>query len=222
MLDDLIAIVAPHHCFGCQKIGSLLCGNCKYDIIAEPFEACISCGRDLAGPTGICRLCDVPYQRAWCVGWRQDYLQQLIDSFKFDNARAAYKPLADLLHAHLPVLPQNTIIVPIPTVSSHIRERGYDHMMLIARQFGRQCKLPVVSHLQRATTTKQRGAGYKQRRDQAKEAFRCPAQLDPEAIYLLLDDVATTGATLRYAALQLQNAGAQTIWVASISKQALD
>ena len=222
MLDNLIAIVAPHHCSGCQKIGSLLCGNCKYDIIAEPFEACISCGGNLAGPTGICGLCTVPYQQAWCVGWRQEYLQQLIGSFKFSNARAAYVPLADLLDAHLPVLPPNTIIVPIPTVSSHIRERGYDHMMLVARRLGRQRKLPVVSHLQRATTTKQRGADRKQRMDQAKGAFHCSTRLDPEATYLLLDDVVTTGATLRYAALQLQNAGAQTIWAASISKQALD
>ena len=107
------------------------------------------------------------------------------------------EPLASLLHERLPELPANVIIVPIPTVSGHVRERGFDHMSLIARRFAKRRGLPVASVLRRITSTKQRDASRTKRIAQAKAAFECPRQLDSEKIYLLLDDVMTTGSTMR-------------------------
>jgi ComF family protein len=222
MIDKLLSFVAPHHCSGCAQTGSLLCDNCKYDIIQEPFGACSACGKRIAGSNGLCGECQVPYQRAWSVADRRDHLQQLIDNYKFTNTKAAYAPLADLLHARLPELPSNTVIVPIPTVSSHIRQRGYDHMLLVVRRLGRLRKLPVATNLQRATNTKQRSAGRALRIQQAKKAFVCRRTLDSSLTYLLIDDVITTGSTVKYAAQTLLDAGATTVWVASISRQPLD
>lgn len=222
MIDTLLSLIAPHRCSGCSKTGILLCDNCKYDITSESFAACVTCGSGIAGISGICADCTVPYQRAWCVADRRDHLQRLIGNYKFTNARAAYRPLADLLDARLPELPAETVIVPVPTVSSHIRERGYDHMLLIARRLGRRRGLPVSTRLQRVTSTKQRAAGRRQRTEQAKVAFACHVQLDPDLTYLLVDDVITTGATVRYATHALLNAGAKNVWVASISRQPLE
>lgn len=222
MIDSLLSIVAPHHCCGCGFGGTLLCDNCKYDIISEPFSACIACGRGVTGKNGLCNGCHMPYSRAWCVSARQDQLQRLIDSFKFTNARAAYRSLAGLFHEHLPELPSNVRVVPVPTISSHIRQRGYDHTLLISKRFARIRALEVDTVLQRATDTMQRGAGRRLRTEQAKKAFACPKPLSPDSIYLLIDDVVTTGATVKYAAQTLVDAGAQTVWVASISRQPLD
>ncbi len=222
MIDKLMSFVAPHHCSGCDIPGTLLCNNCKYDITSEPFSSCVACGKGVAGASGICGNCTVPYQRAWCVADRRDHLQRLIGNYKFTNARSAYVPLADLLHQHLPELPTNTIIVPVPTVSSHIRQRGYDHMFLITRRFGRKRGLPAITSLQRVTSTKQRSASAKQREKNAKAAFVCRRQLDADKIYILIDDVITTGSTVKYAAQALLDAGAGTVWVASISRQPLD
>ena len=222
MIDQILAYVAPHPCSGCALSGTLLCDNCKYDIASEPFSACAACGKGLAGTHGICSRCTVPYQRAWCVADRREALERLIDKYKFYNTRAAHVPLSDLLHAHLPELPENTVIVPIPTVSSHVRQRGYDHMLLVARRLARLRKLPISTTLARATSTKQFGSGRAQRIAQAKLAFRCDRPLDPTRVYLLLDDVITTGSTMRYAARTLQGAGAQSVWIASISRQPMD
>lgn len=164
----------------------------------------------------------MPYQRAWCVADRRDHLQRLIGNYKFTNARAAYKPLAQLLSERLPELPAETIVMPIPTVSAHIRQRGYDHMLLLSRHFARLRGLSIDTSLQRATNTTQRGSGVRQRARQAKAAFICNRQLDDGKIYLLIDDVITSGATVKYAAQILLNAGASTVWVASISRQPLD
>ncbi len=222
MLDTLLSFVAPHHCCGCGETGTLLCDNCKYDIMSEPFEACIACGKGLVSRNGLCGVCKVPYQRAWCVADRRDHLQRLIGNYKFTNARAAYMPLAQLLSDRLPELPAETVIVPIPTINSHIRQRGYDHMGLIARRLAHLRALSVDISLQRITNTTQRGSGMRERAKQAKAAFMCAKQLDDKKIYLLIDDVVTSGATVKYAAQTLLDAGASTVWVASISRQPLD
>ncbi|MDB5177188.1 MAG: putative Phosphoribosyltransferase [Candidatus Saccharibacteria bacterium] len=222
MIDTLLSFVAPHHCSGCAQIGSLLCDNCKYDITQEPYGACCACGKGLVTAKGLCGSCRVPYERAWCVADRRDQLQRLIGNYKFTNTRAAYRPLADLLHAHLPELPSNVVIVPVPTVNSHIRQRGYDHMLLVANRLAKLRGISVATDLQRATNTKQRAAGRAQRIKQAKKAFMCQKSLDPSLIYLLIDDVITTGSTVKYASQTLIDAGAQTVWVASISRQPLE
>src|SRR5664280_1390043 len=127
MLERTLSLIAPHHCCGCDKIGSLLCNNCKYNITSEPKMVCIVCHRP-TGRTWLCNTCRLPYERAWVVGERDGILQRLVGLYKFERAQSAYKVLGDLLLAVLPELPANTVVVPVPTTSSRIRERGYDHM----------------------------------------------------------------------------------------------
>ena len=222
MIDGLLSRLAPHLCQSCGEIGTLLCDSCKYDIVSEVFNVCVSCAKP-AGNIGICGECRPGYSQAWCVGERGGVLQRLIGLYKFQNAKAAHQPLGDLLCERLPVLPSSTVIVPVPTVASHIRQRGYDHTLLMARYVAKKQGLTCRSILDRATNTMQRHADYAKRKAQAKAAFRSAnGQLDPQVPYLLLDDVITTGATLRYAAKTLRQAGAETIWVAALARQTLD
>ena len=222
MFDTVLSYIAPHHCSGCDISGTLLCDNCKYDIISEPFSMCVACGKNSAGRNGLCGHCKVPYSRAWCVSARRDHLQRLIGNYKFTNARSAYIPLAQLLDDYLPDLPADTVIVPVPTANSHVRQRGYDHMLLIAQQLGKLRRMSVDTSLRRVTDTKQRSASAQQRTENAKSAFTCGDTLDHTKNFLLIDDVITTGATVKYASNTLLGAGAETVWVASISRQPLD
>lgn len=220
MIDTLLASLAPHLCFGCGQIGTLICQSCKEDIITDVAGCCIVCDRQ-AGDYLCSNHADV-IEHGWYVASRTGPLEALIDAYKFENAKAAYLSLAEILKARLPDLPRETVIIPIPTISHHIRQRGYDHVQLIARELGRQLGLTVAPRLQRLTATKQRDASMRQRELQAKRAFAVKGELRPDAPYLLIDDVATTGATLRYAAQALRDAGAQQIWVAAIARQPLD
>lgn len=220
MIDELLQVVAPHYCYGCGQIGGSLCVNCKYDIIDEGFERCIVCASP--SPVGICSSCRTSYDKAWCVGERTDALRRSIDALKFERARAVHKSLAELLDERLPVLPAETIVVAVPTIASHIRKRGYDHTKLIARYFARKRNLRHVDALQRTSNTKQLGASRKQRFLQAEAAFSCPASLDSNQPYLLIDDIVTTNATVRYAARELKVAGAKDVWVAVLARQVLD
>lgn len=221
MIDALLSPFAPHLCCGCGTIGRLLCDNCKYNITSEVYSGCVGCGR-LAGSKNVCNACRVSYPVGWCVGERSGVLQRLIGDFKFQRMYAAYRPLADLLLQTVGQLPEGTVVVPIPTVASHIRQRGYDHTAVIAKRFALRRKLRMMPYLQRRTNTKQRDANFQTRQRQAKEAFMVRGTLDPSVPYLIIDDVVTTGATIRYAAAALRQAGAQTIFVAVIARQPLD
>jgi ComF family protein len=164
----------------------------------------------------------MPYERAWCVGERSGVLQRLVGDFKFQNMFAAYIPLAQLLDERISELPADTIIVPVPTVAAHIRERGYDHTYVITKRIAKRRGLKMRPVLIRLTNTKQRDAGRQQRIEQAKVAFGISGAIDNEAHYLIIDDVVTTGATMQYAAETLRQAGAEHVWVAAIARQTLD
>lgn len=221
MIDKLLSYIAPHLCCGCDKTGSLLCDDCKYDINHDSSILCISCGTGTTD-AGVCRGCDVTYSRAWCVGERSGVLQRLIGDFKFQNMYAAYRPLSQLLIERIDQLPSNTIVVPIPTVSSHIRERGYDHTLLLAKQVAKHHNIQLRQVITRTSSTKQRGASKVLRIAQAKVAFDITGKVNSSVPYLLIDDVVTTGATIKYAARALHQAGATQIWVAVIARQPLD
>lgn len=220
MLDSLISLLAPHLCCSCGVLGSVLCDSCKYNIVSESYSACIACGRD-KGAAEVCNSCRLPYSKTWCVGERSDILQRLIGIFKFQNAYAARHDLAALLLGRLPQLPANTIVVPVPTVASHIRERGFDHAYELARMVAKKRGLACQQVLSRMTSTKQRDASRSARIQQAKRAFEVRRTVAAVPC-LLIDDVVTTGATVRYAAKALKDAGASEVWVAVIARQPLD
>jgi len=220
MIDKMLSLVAPHPCSGCGKVGSLLCDDCKSDIISHPFIGCIVCD----GPSynGVCRKHHLPYKKAWVVGERRDTLQRLISSFKFQNAKEGAAVLATLLDERLPHLPENTVVVPIPTIAPHVRQRGYDHTRLIAKQFAKRRHLDWEPLIQRKDKSIQKNAGRLLRKRQATKAFYIKGAVDPRTHYLVVDDVITTGATLEYASQLLKDAGATSIWVGAIARQPLD
>lgn len=220
MLHKLFDYIAPHYCCSCGDIGGLLCESCKYDIIHERFDGCLLCGRLSLLPS--CSRCRSVISKTWCGGERSGGLEVLINRYKFEYAEAAYSSLGDIMLATLPQLPLETIIVPIPTVRAHIRQRGYDHAFLLARYIARERGLALAQPLRRRTATVQRGADKKTRIAQAKEAFRIVGSVKVDIPYLLIDDVVTTGSTLQYAAQALRGAGATTVWAAAVARQPLD
>lgn len=220
MVDSLLATIAPHLCFGCGFEGTALCDSCKYDIGLEQYERCIVCGQLSA--QGVCARHRLAYSRAWCVGERRDALERLIDAYKFERVRAAASELAELLHRRLPEFPTNTIVVPVPTVSGHIRQRGYDHALLLARRFARLRGLSTAPLLRRVGNATQHGSSKAERLTQAQRAFQVSSGVDPTATYLVIDDIITTGATLDWATKRLAEAGARQIFVAALAKQPLD
>lgn len=222
MIEVILQQLAPHLCFGCGKTGTPLCNNCKYYITSEPFSGCILCGN--VASEGICAQHDAPICKAWVVGERRTVLKSVIDAYKFENVKAASTVLVDLIDGRLPLLAANTVIVPIPTASSHIRQRGYDHIEILARLLSKRRDMPIARLLQRSSNTTQHRLNKAERQHEASSAFRISkaAAINPDTPLLLLDDIITTGSTISSAARVLADAGAKTIFVATLAYQPLD
>lgn len=222
IVEELMRHIAPHPCFGCGKIGTILCDNCKYDISNEPFSGCILCGN--ISREALCARHDTPICKAWVVGERTVVLKRVIDAYKFEFVKAAAPQLIDLLDARLPLLPSNTVIVPIPTAASHIRQRSFDHLELLARFLSISREWPIARILDRSSGKTQHRLNKRERKNEAGQAFyvRKGLKIDPETPLLILDDIVTTGSTLTAAAQVLTEAGAKTIFVAALAYQPLD
>lgn len=213
MLYGLFNIAAPHYCYSCDKIGQILCEYCKYDIVIESDLSCLLCHQ----PTSVgslCNKCPASFSRAWSIGAKSGVLQQIIYDFKFERVKDCGQVLSSLLSVSIGQLPSGTVVVPIPTITRHIRQRGYDHASLLARDVAFQNDCEYREILARNNNYTQRGANRKKRLEQAKTAFTTSEQCRPDKIYLIVDDVITTGATLEYAARALKEAGAREVWVA--------
>lgn len=221
MLDKTLGFIAPHHCFSCDKIGGVLCASCKKDIISDNEMTCIGCGcLTIAG--AVCTRCNLGYTRGWIVGRYHSPLGHMIRSMKAEGVREVAVYLAELLSLSLPSLPDAVRIVPIPTVPAHRRTRGFDHTQLMANELSRRTGRRVDACIGRRQNTTQRGKGRTERLCQAREAFTVRRPIDPEAVYLLIDDVVTTGASVSAAARCLRQAGATTVWMAAIAHEVLD
>lgn len=224
IVERVLEIIAPHPCSGCGKTGTTLCEDCKYDIIHEPFLGCVLCGRPES--KGVCVDHQSAFTQAFVVGARHGTLQKLIDELKFHNKKASAKSLAELIYSRLPLLPASTRIIPVPTVSSHVRSRGYDQVLLIAQHLSALSGLAVDRQLIRANRATQHTTGRDQRAVQAKQAFilRTAESHDTRrASYpvLLIDDIITTGATITEAAKVLSSRHS-TVLVAALAYQPLD
>lgn len=217
MLDQLLSIVAPHLCASCGDFGAILCEGCIYDIIEQHEQRCIACGA--TSSDGLCKQCaaHLPYSRAWYGGERREALERTIDMYKFERVRAATAPLAEVLLSVLPVIPADVTVVPIPTISPHIRRRGYDHALLLAQYIATKRGLKVSLAVRRATNAQQHGSSRVQRLAQAKRAYKVTGECSGR--YLLVDDIVTTGASLYYTAKALREAGAEDVWVAVVARQ---
>lgn len=213
----LADIIAPHYCCHCDAIGSLLCDPCFHELTEEIIFRCPVCKQPHT--SGQCQTCTVPYDAAWCALERSGAIENLINRFKFERAQSAAALLARLLHTTTPTLPPDTIIVPIPTIAPHIRQRGYDHCLLLAKHFATQRQLTCSRLLYRDYNSVQLGATRHQRLDQMKYAFRCSQSLSAKYTYCIIDDVTTTGATISAAARVLHSAGARSIVAAIVAYQ---
>ena len=123
----ILDLVAPFSCRGCGQLGAILCGRCKKHNTGHILEICPRCRKNHE----MC-FCDVP---VYAVSYREGLLVDLVEDYKYKSIHQASSVLAELLDVAVPKVGSSVAVVPLPTISKHIRERGFDHMKLVAKQF---------------------------------------------------------------------------------------
>jgi predicted amidophosphoribosyltransferase len=113
---------------------------------------------------------------------------------------------ADQMAALVPPV-DDLVVTWAPTSDRRRRRRGFDQAELLARAVARRRRLPVARLLRRLPGAAQAGRTARERADNPGFAARRPCR----APVLVIDDVATTGATLSAAAAALHRAGAPEV-----------
>ena len=211
-------LLFPKFCVGCGKEGDFLCPSCLESLPFIMPPVCPRCGRPQAEGT-LCPSC-----RQWPAevdGIRSPFrfegaIRQAIHEFKYHNLRALANPLAQLLRDYLTNHPLPAdVLVPVPLHPKRLKERGYNQSHQLAVALGNLINLPVVADClrrRRHTPPQARTATAEERRHNTADAFACRDDRLRGKQVVLIDDVATSGATLDACAAAVKAAGATSAW----------
>ena len=107
------------------------------------------------------------------------------------------------------------VLAPVPLHRKRYKERGYNQSALLARELGKLTGLPVVTDglvRRQHTPSQARTASVDARRQNVIDAFSSPEGRLTKKRVILIDDVATSGATLNACARALKASGIDAVW----------
>jgi ComF family protein len=141
--------------------------------------------------------------------------QELIQVYKFGHLRGASLPLAKIMSRTLKDFAtawSDYLIIPVPTATSRIRQRGFAHSELLAKTIAADLRTEYSPALRRLDQTRQLGARREDRLVQLGNSFavKNPGRIINRRI-LLIDDVLTTGGTLLAVSKVLKAVGAKQV-----------
>jgi ComF family protein len=214
--ERALDLVYPPRCAGCSARGHLLCPDCRAAVPVMTPPVCPRCGRS-SRSSGRCAVCSAhpPLVDGTAVAAIfASPVREAIHALKYEGQRRLAVVLADIAMPAFAALPHPGAIIPVPLHPARERDRGFNQSVQIARHLGATVGVPVMPKWLTRTrdTPPQVGRDLQARRANVDGAFSCP---DPASVHgvriILLDDVATTGATLDACAMALRAAGAASV-----------
>lgn len=196
------------------------------DVVGEVLapDACAACDEP-APRRGFCAACEAAVER----GPLTDEFPFTIAAFQYGGAvsraiaRAKYTDRPDLprvlgaeaarvLARELASFPPGAVLVPVPLHARRLTERGYDQAARIAAAIARATGLRLLTRAlsREADTATQAALDRGARARNVEGAFAARAAIAGRRV-VLVDDVRTTGATLRACAAAVDEVGAEVV-----------
>jgi len=220
---QLFDLLLPPRCGGCRRVGSWLCAHCHERIRRLEEPLCRRCGVELAsaGRECGCRARLPSLSRLRSAVAYEGPAEAAIHRFKYEGWRRLAGPLALLLAERLVVEGVSARwVVAVPLHRDRRRQRGFNQADLLAAELRRRLAiaLPAGELVRTRPTPPQVGNDRRTRHENVKNAFvwRGP-DLDGEPV-LVVDDVATTGATLDACASALKEGGSGPVTGVSVAR----
>ncbi len=222
--EAALGLLFPLHCIGCGKGGSLICPSCQSELpwIFPPI--CPFCGVDKASDSP-CTSC--PVFQPVIDGIRSPFrfeavIRSAVHELKYHNLRALATPLARIMADYLIANPLPCdIIIPVPLHHKRLRERGYNQSGLLAKELGSLTGFPIETNClirHRHTPPQAMTTSLTERHNNLVNAFTCKNNSAEGKKVLLIDDVATSGATMDACASALKAAGAISVWGLTLAR----
>ena len=247
-MDALGCALLPASCSLCgsplPQLSSVpICDLCWMEFPVRSGAVCACCGDSVGGPTFesspgnpvLCRPCRMvppPFVRAVPFGRYDGRMKEAIHALKYDRLHPAAhrlgRMLADAIAQLAGVASAEMLVVPVPLHKSKYGQRGFNqsrslavHALGLLGETHPHWRLTLASStlIRLRATESQAGLTPRMRRLNVRGAF---VVSDPSAVYkkhvLLIDDILTTGSTVRAAAKAMMGAGAASVWVATLAR----
>ncbi|HWH30222.1 MAG TPA: phosphoribosyltransferase family protein [Mycobacteriales bacterium] len=205
LAEALLDLVLPQRCAGCAEPGRGLCPACRAVLAAPPL------GRVADGPARLPPLAAAArYEGA---------VRAALLAHKEHGRLALSGPLGAALAGALSslALPAGTVVVPVPSSARVVRARGHDHARRLAAVAAAGVRLPTRPLLRQVRpVADSAGLSAADRAANLRGALAARRPL-PGVRVVVVDDVVTTGATLREAVRALRAAQAEVAGVAVVA-----
>lgn len=219
-------LLFPPRCQVCELPDQFpLCEGCWSAFPRVLPPVCQVCGRPLRGPPDLVFTC-MPcrhrhhHLRVRAFGRYEGRLREAVHALKYGGKLALAEPLGRALAevaAAEGLLAATDLVVPVPLHPRRQAHRGFNQAEELACSLGRAADKPVVRALVRVRDTpSQTELDERQRRSNVRGAFQPRRDLRGMRV-LLVDDVVTTGSTLRECARVLKAAGAAEVRAVTVA-----
>jgi ComF family protein len=232
---SLLEFFLPRLCLFCgvavgEEAAVAVCPECEAQIKWVASPRCTCCGMvfaDREGGDRVCGECQAdppPFARARAVALYDGPVAQAVTRFKFSRQLAFLPVMQHWLKRPLCIelVADADLLAPVPLHPKRIKNRGFNQSLLLAQAFpGATVAREAVVRTRH--TAPQVGLNPKERRDNVKGAF---AVTDPALVkgkqVLLVDDLYTTGSTVKECARVLRKAGARRVEVLTVARVKYD
>lgn len=208
LLQSALDLLFPPRCIECNRVGSLFCASCQSrlpllsPVYPGPPLAELRSTADYRG--GIAKaIKTLKYRGQWAYA---DILgRRLAEEFARSNWQPAF-------------------VTAVPMHEKRLRERGFNHSERLAGAMGIAAGLAFqpAAIWRLRNTPQQVGLDYRQRQENVAGAFQANPGLAAGKSVLIVDDVYTTGATLRECGNALIAAGAVAVWALTVARAVQD
>lgn len=205
--QDLLDLLAPVRCAGCQRTGATLCESCRREV-------------SFLGPAGTAARtwpspCPPGMPPTWATAALVPPLRTVLTAYKDGDRRDSVVVLAPLLALAVRAAAgsvETLTLVPAPASRASRRRRGDDPLAALTRECAQLLPgsvevVPALRVGRRVRDQSRLGAGERARNLHGALEVRRDRVRDLVAPVVLVDDIVTTGATLTEAARALQTHG---------------
>ncbi|MBU2635225.1 ComF family protein [Patescibacteria group bacterium] len=222
----ILDILFPKLCLGCGQEGKYICSKCEL-FVSEASSICPVCGGpSFNGDTHL--YCKTKYSLDGLTSvWDYDGLaKQLIYKIKIGGITHIiseviedfFKIIAkdsDRFHSFLSFsISDKNCIAYVPSFKKKEKKRGFNQAEIIAKELGKISNSKVVSLLKKIIDTKDQTELSKEERFENVKAAFAPLSgaTASQGNVLLVDDIFTTGATMRECCKVLKQSGVKKVW----------
>ncbi len=232
-MNLILDILFPKKCVGCRRQGSYFCQDCTGNI-KQINLLCPKCERTAVGGQThpVCRR-RFGLDGLWSLGVYQDSLKSAIGQLKYKRVKELAEVLVNITLEYWVkyqpfVLDQikkdrgaGWAVIPVPLHWWKDNNRGFNQSFLIGQILSKSLGLDYCNGLKRIRYTKaQVKLTERQRRQNIRNAFEISPNIliSQSPNILLIDDVWTTGSTLKECCYVLKRAGAKKVWAITLAR----